>query len=171
MTTQKAQQRKAKTARPEKVAVDPSKNKVVVKCHADNSWLSEFGDENKGDIFRLERSRRLVTTADDPRLEHYFNAPYEVRDITVTPDVSPTPTPTTSVQDDEVEFSDEDRAELAAELAEALTEKRELLALLKEVAAMHQYAGTPESYWSGSEVELAKKVNAAIKRLDTEVAQ
>lgn len=66
-------------------ARDALKNNVVVKCHADGSWLSEF-ESNGRAIFRLTKSDRMILQADDPRLEPYFYAPYEVRDITVTPD-------------------------------------------------------------------------------------
>jgi hypothetical protein len=65
-------------------------NSVVVKCHADGSWLSEF-EPNGRAIFRLAKNERMILRADDPRLEPYFDAPYEVRDITVTPDAAPTP--------------------------------------------------------------------------------
>jgi hypothetical protein len=68
-----------------KIKTNPMLNSVVVKCNADGSWLSEFEDNGRA-IFRLTKSERMILRADDARLEPFFNAPYEVRDITVTPD-------------------------------------------------------------------------------------
>lgn len=64
---------------------NPLHNSVVVKCNADGSYLSEF-EPNGRAIFRFKKSERMILRADDARLEPYFDAPYEVRDITVTPD-------------------------------------------------------------------------------------
>jgi hypothetical protein len=68
-----------------KIMKNALKNSVVVYCHADHSWLSRF-NENGTAVFAFNHERRMILTADDPRLEPYFDAPYEVRDITVTPD-------------------------------------------------------------------------------------
>jgi hypothetical protein len=75
---------------------NPLHNSVIVKCNADGSYLSEF-DANGRAIFRVTKSERMILRADDPRLEPYFDAPYEVRDITVTPD-EPATFPTVAEQ-------------------------------------------------------------------------